>query len=360
MNRHTSARRHAGHTTLRRAGWLSVSSLVAAAAFAPGVSAGKPADSALASTVGPLAYGGGIALDGDRSEWTALDRYADMFRAGKADKQVESTLFLRYDCATGVLAVMVETVDGVTLDLGGDHFVKIDGDKLIGTPDVGNLTISGDGLGFEGSFAIPEGDYDLNAHAQVLDGGSQTSAVEDRSIPLSIECPAEEPSDEPSDEPSTAPSEAPSQAPSEQPSEAPSDEPSTEPSEEPSVEPSEAPSQAPSEAPSEEPSQQPSEAPSEAPSVEPSETPSEAPSQAPSDEPSDSPSEQPSTPPSASPTGGVEAATATPRVTPPATDALTTSNPVTSGGWRIALLGLAGLIAAALVLGSPRKAPVRR
>lgn len=288
---HSSNRRRAGQRMMRRAGWLSVTSLVVTAAFAPGVSAGKPAPAAL-TIVGPLSYGGGIVVDGDRSDWTALDRFADMYRAGKPDKQVESILYLRYDCDAGVLAVMVETVDGVALDPDGDQFVKVDGSKMAGSPDVGNFVASPDDLGWEGSFAIAEGAYELDVHAQVLDGGSQTSAVQDRNIPLDIECATEEPSQAPSEEPS--------------------EEPSVEPSQEPSVEPSQ--------------------------------------------EPSVQPSDEPLTAPSTSPSGGVEAATGTPRVTPPPTDAGGSSHPA-SDAWRLALLGLAGLIAAALVLATPRRGP---
>ena len=74
---HSSTRRRAGHTMLRRAGWLSVGTLVATAAFAPAVSAGKPSQPAVTSAVGPLHDGTGIVVDGDRSDWTALDRYAE-------------------------------------------------------------------------------------------------------------------------------------------------------------------------------------------------------------------------------------------------------------------------------------------
>jgi hypothetical protein len=348
---HSSARRRAGHPTFRRAAWLAVGSLVATAAFAPGVSAGKPAQSVLAATSGPLQYGSGITVDGDRSDWTLLDRYADMFRAGKSDKQIESTLFLRYDCDAGALAVMVATVGGVTLDASGDHYVKVDGDKRGGSPNIGNFVLSGDGLGWEASFTIAEGGYGLNVHAQVLDGGSQTSAVQDRNIPLEIDCSADDPSTEPSSDPSVEPSQEPSEEPSTEPSQEPSEDPSTEPSSDPSVEPS----QEPSVDPSTEPSQEPSVAPSQEPSVEPSQEPSQDPSMEPSQEPSVDPSKAPSTAPS----GGVEAATGTPRITMPPTDAVGATT-TSSEAWRLALLGIAGLIAAALVLATPRREPRRR
>ncbi len=58
--------------------------------------------------------------------------------------------------------------------------------------------------------------------------------------------------------------------------------------------------------------------------------------------------------------GGVEAATATPRVTPPPTDTLPISGTPGGDAWRIALLGLAGLLAAVLLLTPATPAAVRR
>lgn len=189
MNKTRSTRRPAA-SGIRTAGWLSVAALLATATFAPAtVSAAKPADpTPVTVAASSPAYGSGIVVDGNRAEWTAADRLADMYRAGRADKELEATLFARYDCVTSTLAVMVQTAPGVTLDLTGDQFVKVDGAKRIGSPSVGNFTFSPDGLGWEGSFSLAAGTYDLDVHAQVLHGGSQTAALDGRSLTLLIAC----------------------------------------------------------------------------------------------------------------------------------------------------------------------------
>ncbi len=74
-------------------------------------------------------------------------------------------------------------------------------------------------------------------------------------------------------------------------------------------------------------------------------------STAPSTSPTGSVEATSSAAPSTSPTGGVEGVTGTPRTTLPPTDTLggAGSTP-TSGGWRLLLIGLAGLLASILVL----------
>jgi hypothetical protein len=59
-------------------------------------------------------------------------------------------------------------------------------------------------------------------------------------------------------------------------------------------------------------------------------------------------------------TGGVSPATATPKVTPPPTDALPVSGTPGGDGWRLALLGLAGLLAVVLLLTPATPVTVRR
>ena len=81
----------------------------------------------------------------------------------------------------------------------------------------------------------------------------------------------------------------------------------------------------------------------------------------PTPEPSVAPSVEPSVAPSPTPTGAVEAATGTPHVTPPPTDTLggTTGQPA-GDTWRIALLGLAALLASLLIFSPSRTSPERR
>jgi hypothetical protein len=67
----------------------------------------------------------------------------------------------------------------------------------------------------------------------------------------------------------------------------------------------------------------------------------------------------PSIPPSASPSGGVEGATGTPGTTLPPTDTLGAAGSASSGeAWRLIVLAMAGVLAAALLL-TPAKAVVR-
>ncbi len=138
----------------------------------------------------------------------------------------------------------------------------------------------------------------------------------------------------------------------------PSQEPSTAPSEEPSQEPSQEPSTAPSEEPSQEPSQEPSAEPSTDPSTEPSGEPGQEPSQEPSSEPTDDVAPdaggQPSPDPTDPPTGGVLEATGAPSVTLPPTDAAAAERGTAPETWRLALLGLAALMGAALLLAPSR------
>jgi hypothetical protein len=66
-------------------------------------------------------------------------------------------------------------------------------------------------------------------------------------------------------------------------------------------------------------------------------------------------SELPAASEAPSPSGGVEGATGTPGVTPPSTDTIGDASSPSSGSWRIALAGLAGLIVLALVFTQPSR-----
>ncbi|GAB4395603.1 MAG: hypothetical protein OHK0053_04890 [Microscillaceae bacterium] len=145
---------------------------------------------------------GTATVDGDFSEWDlSSDFFANMYRAGKDDKPVESKLYLRYDCATGKLYVLVLSANGTNIladaSHNDDHFVKLgNSNKLIDASDEGNgfewigLTNDDRAQGWEAVVTLAEGDYpDLNVHTQVFsDGESQTSAVDERAIPISILC----------------------------------------------------------------------------------------------------------------------------------------------------------------------------
>lgn len=153
------------------------------------------------------AYGEGIVVDGNAGEWNLnSDYFADMYRAAKPNKPVESKLYLRYNCGQGALYVLVLAVEGVpALVQPADAYVKIAefGSATIVDGNSGNdgtppdfawvdLGYDGDGnhaRGWEGSFSIGQGNYTLNAHVQVFDDGeAQTSAVANRALPLTLQC----------------------------------------------------------------------------------------------------------------------------------------------------------------------------
>ncbi len=144
--------------------------------------------------------GAPITVDGSFADWTATDFFAEMYRAGKADKPVESHLYLRFDCDAHVLYVGVKPVEDVTIIASdGDNFVKfgntdkrVDGSDAPADGTQPNFAYAPNGEGWEASFSLEPGDYaDLNVHAQVEDEGSQTSALIDRSIAISIACDAQ-------------------------------------------------------------------------------------------------------------------------------------------------------------------------
>ncbi len=139
-------------------------------------------------------------VDGAIGEWNLIDDlFAQMFRAGNTSKQVESTLYLRYDVDTTTLYLLVlsEPAPNTNIEItpAGDAFVKVGGVKLIdasegdddSVPDFAWVGLSGSHAeGFEASVTLGAGTYpDLNVHVNVFsDGESQTSAVPNRSIPL--------------------------------------------------------------------------------------------------------------------------------------------------------------------------------
>jgi hypothetical protein len=144
-------------------------------------------------------------VDGNPGEWNlANDFFANMYRAAKIDKPIESKLYLRYACPVtpgtpGILYALVLTEPGVIINETGDQFIRfgINGTQLVNStsgddgaaPDFAYITSAGNKIGWEASALVDESTYsDLNIHAQVLDGGSQTSAVIGRAIDLTLQC----------------------------------------------------------------------------------------------------------------------------------------------------------------------------
>jgi hypothetical protein len=86
----------------------------------------------------------------------------------------------------------------------------------------------------------------------------------------------------------------------------------------------------------------------------PTPTPTEAPTPTPTAEVAPTQEANPTATPTATPVSGVEAATGTPDVTPPPTDLMTVDSRA-NDSWRLALIGLAGLIVAVLLLAPASK-----
>ena len=139
-------------------------------------------------------------VDGDNSEWDlSADFFANMTEAANSNNEVLSKLYLRYDCTNETLYALVLLVPDQVIDENSNpdnHYIKVNGDKKVdGTyGDDGNapdfqfiVNATGAKIGWEASTPLSAGSYtNLNVHTQVYD--DRTSAVEDRSISLVINC----------------------------------------------------------------------------------------------------------------------------------------------------------------------------
>lgn len=147
---------------------------------------------------------GTATVDGNPIEWTASDFYANMHRAGDPNKVIESNLYLRYDCNTQTLYILVLNVNGIqAIASSQDAYLKY---KVNPAAPQSVKGVGGDSqsfawvasgntvVGWEGSFQIAPGTYTINAHVQVWDdNAAQTSATtngapNDRFIPITIDC----------------------------------------------------------------------------------------------------------------------------------------------------------------------------
>ncbi len=145
-------------------------------------------------------YGSGIEVDGNADDWDlTADYFADMYRAGDPTKDVESKLYLRYNCSEKVMyALVLEEDPAQALEWADDAWIAIN--------EVQNKVVLGDSnnfawvydsenlLGYEASFAIDEGTYKILAHIEVFDDGKeQTSATHrekgEPALDLIISCP---------------------------------------------------------------------------------------------------------------------------------------------------------------------------
>lgn len=158
--------------------------------------------------------GGAKTVDGDQSDWNLTESYfADMYRAFKPDKVVQSKLYLHYDCSQELLYILVLAEDGYPgLKYEDDAWLDITdfaGKEVTGAsgndgtaPDFSWIGENFDDnpdhvMGWEAVISLAPGSYKLIAHLEVFgDGENQTSGTDKDTdkdgIDLTISCPDED------------------------------------------------------------------------------------------------------------------------------------------------------------------------
>ena len=78
-------------------------------------------------------YGSGIEVDGNADDWDlTADYFADMYRAGDPTKDVESKLYLRYNCSEKVMyALVLEEDPAQALEWADDAWIAINEAKRL-------------------------------------------------------------------------------------------------------------------------------------------------------------------------------------------------------------------------------------
>jgi hypothetical protein len=179
---------------------LSALLLIILAASSTLVSAASP----------PVPLIGTANVDGNSSEWNLSsdpltgDFFSNMYRAWKDDgsKPITSKAYLRYDPITDTLYVLVLAQPNCFIEMGdGEATIKIGQTKVVDefTGDDGNVPdfrwigqgAGGDAthaLGFEASFSIGPGSYEIRIHVNMYEDGEsrQTSGTPNQYIPLQI------------------------------------------------------------------------------------------------------------------------------------------------------------------------------
>jgi len=164
----------------------------------------------LASSANPPEPTYGTAtVDGNPDEWDLnSDFFTNMYRAGDSTKPLESKAYLRYDCSTQTLYVLVLTEPNVPAIVSAEDAwaaINIISNKTYnGNDDGGALPnfawVNSNGthaLGYEAAFKLAQGSFTIIIHIQVYDDNeSQTSATDEfpqKGVPLVINCPAANP-----------------------------------------------------------------------------------------------------------------------------------------------------------------------
>jgi hypothetical protein len=144
-------------------------------------------------------YGDGITVDGNISDWNlGSDFFANMYEAGNPEKDLLSKSYLRYNCNTNEIYILVLTEPGVSADISAsDAWMKVY-DLSNNTQVDGNSAsfawLPNNG-GWEGSFQLAEANYaEVEIHlSATFDGESgRTSSTGKKAqdyTPLNIDCP---------------------------------------------------------------------------------------------------------------------------------------------------------------------------
>ncbi len=155
----------------------------------------------------PLAYGTGITVDGDCSDWDLNeDFYANMYLGGRTNRPVLSSLYLRYDCADSLLYILVldNSADNLAPEsTASDAWLKIynngwANNKLIDGNSDGNtsprsfswVVEEGTLLGYEAAaHLLPSYYAEIEAHLNVDGETSSTGKYsQGNAIELEIAC----------------------------------------------------------------------------------------------------------------------------------------------------------------------------
>lgn len=145
---------------------------------------------------------GTATVDGNSGEWNLTnDFYRNMYEAGDPTKTLLSKSYLRYDCATNTLYILVLVENGVTADMSASNAWMKVYDLSNNTQVDGNSSSFAwlpNNQGYEASFVLAEGDYTaVEIHLSVTydDESGRTSSTGKNNgakanpQPLSIHCP---------------------------------------------------------------------------------------------------------------------------------------------------------------------------
>ncbi|MFC1924502.1 hypothetical protein ACFLXA_03980 [Chloroflexota bacterium] len=172
-----------------------------------------PMTPATVSAWDPESYYSPTTVDGDISEWDLInDFFANMYRAGNNTKPHESTAYLRYDCVPNTLYVLVLTEGTIPALASGWESAawaaigSVSNKVYTGAsvndgipPDFAWVGLSADGLtaqGYEASFQLDPGIWEIMIHIEVSHDGAQTSATTGFPkilLPFEITCLGEHP-----------------------------------------------------------------------------------------------------------------------------------------------------------------------